>query len=369
MRENCATPVNLYIQPTYITVIPESIEPSNRSDEYLRDIVTCQHCSEPAFYLFSIYDYEKQTYQNVCKECQAKYHLAHNMHAGLMSQKAKTRMRNAINWLAASAKNKRVWQRSTNKSWYFKLSFITLTIPNHDKELTDQQFKSKVLHPFLVYGSKKWGMFNYVWKAEPQDNGNIHVHITTDVFIHHAQLRKAWNSQLDRNSLLDRFKLDHGHRNPPSTEIKAVRSVKNLAGYISEYLVKDKKFKSTCSIYSPVNLSDQNKSNSDWYQDQKGYWWELKRSIQGNIWYSSSNLSASNKLMYVADSSDGSFWSTLTDNHALKCNDQKYYQVYYFSPKEWQRSITGKLRHLFNDHLAGIRHNWQKSPPLFHIID
>ncbi|HDY76130.1 MAG TPA: hypothetical protein ENH49_06365 [Candidatus Marinimicrobia bacterium] len=369
MRDNCSTPVNLYIQPTYITVIPDRIEHSNRSSEYLKSIVTCQHCSEPQFDLFSIYDYEKETYQSVCKECQTKYHLAHNLHVGLMSQKAKTRMRNAVNWLAAAATRKRVWQKSTNKSFYFKLSFITLTLPQHDTELSDQEFKSRVLHPFLIYAAKSWSLYNYVWKAEPQDNGNIHIHITTDIFIHHQKLRKAWNRQLSNLGLLDKFELKHGHRSPPSTEIKAVRSVKNLAGYISEYLVKDKKFKSTCSIYNCTDSTAQDKSNSDWYQDKKGTWWELKRAITGNIWYSSSNLSATNKLMYVADSADSSFWSTLTDNDALNYIDQKYYQVYYFSPKEWSRSITGKLRHLFNDHLAGIRHNWQKSPPLFHIID
>ena len=277
-------------------------------------------------------------------------------------------MRNAVNWLAASAKKKRVFQRSTGKNFYFKLSFITLTIPYHGKELSDQQFKTQLLHPLLIYAAKSWNMHNYVWKAEPQDNGTLHIHITTDIFIHHNKLRTAWNNQLNRNGLLDRFELDHGHTDPPSTEIKAVRSVKNLAGYISEYLVKDKHYKSSCSLYNSPNANSQDKANCDWIQDSKGLWWEVKRPVNGRIWYSSSNLSASNKLVYEASATDNGFWRDLIENKNLQYKDGTYYEVYYFSPKEWRMSITGKLKQLYYDHLAGIRHNWQKAPPLFYEI-
>ena len=366
-NKNCYSKT-LYIQPTYITLIP-NYEPREKTQpERIQSIHTCEHCKEPVFSLFSIFNVDADEYQSVCKDCQSKYHLAHNMHAGLMSQKAKTRMRNAVNWLAASAKKKRVWQKRTGKNFYFKLSFITLTIPNNEHEISDQDFKARVLHPFLVYAAKMWELHNYVWKTEPQDNGNIHAHLTCDIFIHHSKLRKAWNSSLSRAGLTDQFKLDHGHASPPSTEIKAVRSVKNLAGYISEYLVKDKKFKSFCSISQSVSAPLQQKSNSDWIQDKHGTWWELKRPIQGNIWYSSSNLSASNKLVYEADSTDNEFWRELLENHNLQYKDGEYYEVYYFSPKEWRKSITGKLKSLYYDHLAGIRHNWQKAPPLFYEI-
>jgi hypothetical protein len=41
------------------------------------------------------------------------------------------------------------------------------------------------------------------WKIEFQNNGKLHVHITTDSFISHHVIRSTWNRLLKNNNYLD----------------------------------------------------------------------------------------------------------------------------------------------------------------------
>jgi len=95
------------------------------------------------------------------------------------------------------------------------------------------------MHPFLVYMKKYKGLNNYVWKLEFQKNGKLHVHLTTDSFINHSELRFYWNNLLKKNGYLDKFISEHKHDNPNSTDVHSVWKVKNLGAYIAKYLAKN----------------------------------------------------------------------------------------------------------------------------------
>lgn len=167
--------------------------------------------------------------------------LENNRHAGTLSAKAKNKIRTAVNWLALAAKKKRVYHAASRKVYQFKLNFITLTLPDTAEEITEADFKSKLLQPWLAYARKYYALNNYVWRLEFQENGKIHVHIVSDTFIHYTDLRRSWNRLLDRNGWLEDFAAKFGHKHPPTEQVKAVKSVRDIAAYCAKYVSKTEK--------------------------------------------------------------------------------------------------------------------------------
>ena len=79
----------------------------------------------------------------------------------------------------------------------------------------------------------------FFWKAEVQKSGNIHFHVVIDIFIHYKKLQDLWNSCLQRLEYINAFAEKHGHRNPPSTHVELIDSVKKAVSYVIKYVNKD----------------------------------------------------------------------------------------------------------------------------------
>lgn len=129
-----------------------------------------------------------------------------------------------------------------NKKLHFvdnrQATFVTLTL-SYKQFHSDNLIKRKLLTPFLQYAVKSWGVVNYVWRAEPQKNGNIHFHLLFDRFVDWMLIRDKWNALQNRLEYIDAFEQKHGHRNPNSTDVHALRKVKNVAAYICKYMSKE----------------------------------------------------------------------------------------------------------------------------------
>lgn len=156
------------------------------------------------------------------------------------------------------------------KSVKYKLTFITLTL-SATQTHSDKEITGTLLNSFLNAMRRKWDVDKYIWKAEKQENGNIHYHILTDRFIHWKEIRETWNhiqgnlGYIDRYSekmkefFKDGFKMSDnpkdkrskqkqlkayndgiktGFRDPNSTDIHALYKVKNIPAYISKYISK-----------------------------------------------------------------------------------------------------------------------------------
>ena len=223
-----------------------------------------------------------------------------NKHRGEVSKKAANRIRSKIEWLVFLSKKRRVTPTAGGKSFTFQVNFITLTLPAVQAH-TDNEIKSKCLNQFLTECRQKFGMRNYVWKAELQGNENIHFHITTDTYIHYETIRTIWNrcigklgyvreysSKMQKMSFGDyvnyrrrqgstdlprlRKAYNYGQksmwRDPNTTDVKSVKNVRNLAAYLSKYMVKELEKKST-----PSGSSDR------------------LAAFTGNLWYCSQSLS------------------------------------------------------------------------------
>jgi hypothetical protein len=231
-----------------------------------------------------------------------------------LSRKASKRLSNAINWLVHLSKNQEVFEKKIKKRISFKINFITLTLPSPQihsyilpcgfsvptekiqscfpaanigfgrlhyntfdgstfvkNEMTDNWIKVNLLNHFLTIMRTKYNVHHYVWRAESQGNGNIHIHITTNKYIYLGDVRKEWNKVLSKTNLIKEYQKkffgisfanyktivdpnhnkkhqdllhawNHGNNtdwlDPNSTDIHSVKHVHSLGAYLATYFSK-----------------------------------------------------------------------------------------------------------------------------------
>lgn len=259
--------------------------------------------------------------------------LKQNRHNNKLSDKAQKRIKTAINWLVASARDKMVYNHSTKKRFNFKVNLITLTLPDTSEKITEREFKSKLMHPFLVYMKKFYKLQNYVWKIEFQDNGKLHVHITTDCFISHHKIRNSWNRLLKSNGYLVDFEKKFKHDNPNSIDVHAVWKVKNLGAYLAKYMSK-------------------NEQNTN--------------EIKGRIWGCNYELSAKNKCILGLDRDEVAnemkqLFKPQIEFKALEVWDElkqqmfRQAELFFIKAENWKNDIGGKIKEAFERHKFNIR--------------
>jgi hypothetical protein len=194
---------------------------------------------------FSLHNDELFIYNEVIRtQPKIKYNeksisnLKDNTQKGKISKSAEKRAKRAIKYLIYNAVDKKVYNPKFNSSYVFKVNFITLTLSS--KQLhSSNEIKSSLLNQFLVEARKRWGLHNYVWKAEFQKNGNIHFHILSDVFIPHNELRQVWNRIQEKLGYVSAYKKTNHKQNPNSTDIHSLRKIKNVPAYVLKYMIKD----------------------------------------------------------------------------------------------------------------------------------
>ncbi len=185
--------------------------------------------------LYSLPEFQKPRSSSQVKN---ELNLLDNAHAGKVSKKANRRIRQAIDWLLFLSRDKTFYHNKFKKNYKFKVNFITLTLAAAQQH-SDQRIKKEVLQPFLDYGRKVWKIDNYVWRAEPQKNGNIHFHIITDVFIPWVEIRNCWNRLQGKLGYISRFHSRFPGKVPNSTDVHSVRKIRNLSTYLAKYCAKE----------------------------------------------------------------------------------------------------------------------------------
>ncbi|MFQ5445948.1 MAG: hypothetical protein ACE5D0_10010 [Fidelibacterota bacterium] len=274
-------------------------------------------------YMVTVPQYTGESSGNRSYSTESLKNLEHNTHSGTLSRKAKTKLRNALHWLGNASTTKKVWIKAQKRHFNFKLAFVTLTIPYCKHSWSDQRIKSELLHPFIVWMRKQHGLNNFVWKAETQKNGMLHFHICIDIFIHYNQIRKEWNSLMFKSGILDEWIQRNPGKSPPSTEIKAVRKMKDMGAYIGKYF---------------------DKSEDD------------RRSVTGRLWSCSYSLSDKNKLTVFLYSDDfPKFYKPITFD-CLCATYEPFYNCYSFPYDAWGIWLKGPVLDLYKSHLFNIRH-------------
>lgn len=194
-----------------------------------------------------------------------------NNHSGVVSCKAARRIRKAISWLNAISPWTMETNPTTKSALPFKLSFLTLTLCAPQMH-TDQEIKYKMLHPWLTHMCRKYKIKSYLWRAEPQANGNIHFHFVCNKFMNLFVVRRSWNASLKRLGYVEAYRqrqkawhngtfrarpelfktwskeqqqkaYTHGvatnWSDPNSTDLHSLHKVENVDAYLSKYLCKN----------------------------------------------------------------------------------------------------------------------------------
>lgn len=226
-----------------------------------------------------------------------------------LSKNSIRKIKNYTNILCDAAKWKTVYSHQEKKSFRFKISFITLTLSSEQIH-SDTNIHKLLLQPFLRILRRKYEMKLYIWKAETQFNGNIHYHITSDIFIHHNKLKEIWNKLQKKHGYIK------NNEQPNSTDVHSVKNIKNLPAYLCKYLSKNQ---GKANHYTYENANENHYYKNEIYNeiiDEQGHKWQQYRKVHSKLWDCSDQLKQ---------------WSVKIDEFT---NWRDYYAIRYSSRRE-----------------------------------
>ena len=201
---------------------------------------------------------------------------------GFISRDAARRIRNIINEWTQAVNCGSKWAKSEGNDHGIFFSFCTLTLPV-DQFHTDKQLKQELLNPFIKALQRDQGLINYLWRAEPQRNRNVHFHLFLDRFISYDIIASYWNYHLEFLGYITAYAEKCGSFFPPATQIVRVPKEGQLRDYIAKYLSKAQ------SRRRSVLPSESGKVTrlSYWAEgeDKDGTKYEYEvRPIDGRVW-------------------------------------------------------------------------------------
>lgn len=158
--------------------------------------------------------------------------------SGILSYQSTKKLVNSILLLYDATEWKESVNPKTNTKWKWKLNLITLTLPAPQR-ISDSELRRNYLNHFLIVLMTKFNCKGYIWRMEPQANGNAHFHIVTDVYFPHQALRWTWNKILSKGTFIQEFATKNGHSNPNSTDIHSLQRVNNVGAYLAKYMSKN----------------------------------------------------------------------------------------------------------------------------------
>lgn len=301
---------------------------------------------QPTYFILKK-QYSGHSGKRSAKQKANEVNLKENSNKGQLSTKAISHLRNSVNWLIHAAKYKRVWSKRDNKAFWFKVNFITLTIPPQESGVVNEKEFQKSFNTWLVYARKYFYLHNYVWKIEAHADGRLHVHLTTDTFINYKKLRESWNRILVSNELLNQYFQKHGNYDPNSTDVHAIHKVGKVAAYMCEYMTK--------------------KPN-------------LPEGYKGRIWSCSYSLSTKNKCHCELEPQYNKRDYSFLNNPAIKYKaiDSKpdymgkvmrLADMYFLKESDWQLQMDGLIKDAYINHRNRIRAGTPISPQSYRQID
>jgi hypothetical protein len=117
-------------------------------------------------------------------------------------------------------------------------TFITLTLSSPQIHC-DKFIKRELLNKFLINARNNYNVKNFIWKAELQENQNIHFHLLSEGRVPHEQLRKDWNRFQECHGYVSRSNNFQFNHNPNSTDIHALQKIRNVSAYVGKYMSKE----------------------------------------------------------------------------------------------------------------------------------
>lgn len=265
---------------------------------------------------------------------------------GFLSSHAKRKLFRSLDYMFCTSDKKRVFSKVQNKYVSFRIVFVTLTLPSKQIH-SDKEITNTCLNQLFVELSKYHNVKKFVWRAEKQENGNIHYHILINEFVEWSELRRRWNRIVNKLGYVDRYQermerfyakgfrptnndrdkrtIDQqrkafilgqksGWRSPNSTDIHDTRKVKDIKAYVGKYMAKDPE----------VNLEAENIE-----QDTK--------VVDGRLWACSRNLSNVEGCQLVEDWEISDELEKVVSNSGCRVYRDVYFSVVFIDFKDLEK--------------------------------
>lgn len=157
---------------------------------------------------------------------------------GNLSQRSQKKILNIVqNWVD-TIDYMNVKNQKSSKSQKNQIVLITLTLSSKQQH-TDQYIKREMLNRFIIQMMRKLPFVNYLWKAEAQQNGNIHFHILIDKYFNKEDLQMLWNQIQIDNEYHPPTILSKENLGLPSTRIEALYNKDDSVAYVAKYIQKN----------------------------------------------------------------------------------------------------------------------------------
>lgn len=178
-------------------------------------------------------------------------------------------------------------------------TFVTLTLPVQQLH-TDREIYRACLMPWLQLMRREYGVEHYAWRAEAQENGNLHYHLILDRYVDRNALTYSWGMCMENLGYRSRYFAHSGSLMPPSTQVmhivtekkdkrtgqvKQVDPVSYMLDYLTDTPQEEKTSETdTCAEPRPRRLIGHYRLPNG---DRVPY---LTRPISGRVWGMSDSL-------------------------------------------------------------------------------
>jgi hypothetical protein len=262
-------------------------------------------------------------------------HLKDNTPKGIVTRKIRLKMRAIItNWIEALQHSPK---GETGHKVYLP-TFVTLTLPAKQNH-TDKELNALALNPFITKIKRSHKVENYLWRAEKQDNGNIHYHIIIDRFISHDCVRYAWNNIIDKLGYIESYRKEqtelhkqgfnfrealrekwpvekqmkaflngqaNNWNNPNSTDIHSLKSITDVSGYMCKYITKSHEFDEMKKVEKAYQENQIDERLFNAYKDQIQLKFEQKK-VNARLWGCSDALREIRDVKIIVDYESSKF--------------------------------------------------------------
>lgn len=275
-----------------------------------------------------------------------------------LTKTASQRLQSTVNLLVSTAKNKKLYSADLKAYFNFRVNFVTLTLPSAQQH-TDSQIHNTIFKSFVRYWTTRNPGLLYVYKAEVQNNGNLHYHLTTNSFIHYRKLRNMWNKACNLLGYLDRCKV----LDPNSTDVHAVKGIKNLSAYLCKYVGKKDSYTSILVRYHKIYKARLLHYSGDSFKLPKHYFKHLKRKVSIKLWDASKAL----LIKPISLSAAGSDMVTSIEQAAKFFNKVAIYDYVSIAYLDTLKLPASNL--IFKAYFESIKHLVSKSASIKHLLN
>lgn len=278
-----------------------------------------------------------------------------------LSSQSRKKMTRAITYMAHISPDKKIHNPKFNSTFKFRLSFITLTLASRQQH-DDTVLKKELLHPFLDWLIKVYKINFYVWKAERQKNQNLHFHIIVDKYIPYQIINNKWNRYQDKlHYVRNYWTKDHSNKPFPKTQrdyfavngtdIHSTRKVKDLAKYMSKYMIKNDTSNRIREKRNIKHLPKNYDKQTPRYTENSKIYLKNFKGV-GRIWgcsYNLSNLKGAYDTLNIAILDE---LEVLQNHKDVYQKNEAYFKYISFDNKLLDQLKLFHLKNLLNNYLT-----------------